>query len=396
MHIAYIIAPGGGPEAYVRTLLPWLQARGHAVSIVYIGPPFNYEPIRPAPRVVAFAPAGQIHYYLSKAVGSYHAWPRRVRTWETAWAVAKALARLEGHQKVDLVEVPEGMPLAFLARGRRVVVRAHASSWTVDHFCGEADTSNDRWLVAIEAQQLRDADGVGALSQHLAKHLSEFCDFPIERISVIPYPIDTQSFLPATQVEAKGVKSILTIGRLERRKGTDILLRALAPRVWEKHPDLQVCILGSEGDLSRSDLLDLVPYSRRTRVIFPGFISRERIAEYFRQASLYVAPTLYETFGYTILEAMSSGLPVLASRVGGIPELVDDGVTGLLVPPRDERALADAIIALLDDPVRRARMGQCGREKATAQYDIARIGPRTLEFYGRALVRAENGGNSSQ
>ena len=102
-------------------------------------------------------------------------------------------------------------------------------------------------------------------------------------------------------------------------------------------------------------------------------------------ASVFVCPSVYEPLGIVNLEAMACATPVVASRVGGIPEVVDDGRTGLLVDPGDEPALAASVNALLADPSRAAAMGAAGRERAVAEFSWTTIAERTVELY-RSLV----------
>jgi glycosyltransferase involved in cell wall biosynthesis len=385
MHIAFVIAPAGGPEACVKMMLPWLEQNGHRVSIIYCGDSTMVRPDYPATVHVSFARSGSYHYYVHKLVGEYHAWPRRVRAWEYAGAITRAIETIDRVNRVDLVEVAEGVPVSALVARWPVVVRAHGSDWTFRYFCGDGDAGHDRWLIELEARQLREANSVTALSGHLALHLSEACQFPSTQIEVIPYPIDTTMFRPAVaDSSSMQPPTLLAVGRLEKRKGTNVLLRAVASRVWQRYPDLRVYLLGGETDLSRRELLELVPVERREQVIFPGFVDRAQIVKFYQRATLYVTPTLYETFGYTVLEAMACGLPVVASRVGAIPELVEDGATGLLVEPHDPNALADAILTLLDDPGRRDVMGQRAREKAVSQYAVKQIMDVLLPFYERA------------
>ena len=123
----------------------------------------------------------------------------------------------------------------------------------------------------------------------------------------------------------------MSVGRLEHRKGTNVLFEAL-PAVWEGFHDLRVHLLGSESGFTREELLKMVPVAKREQVVFPGFLPHDRLPEYYRPTTVYVTPTQYETFGYTILEAMACGCPVISCRVGAVPELIEDGVHGVLVP----------------------------------------------------------------
>lgn len=107
-------------------------------------------------------------------------------------------------------------------------------------------------------------------------------------------------------------------------------------------------------------------------------------AQYAR-AALFVQPSFYETFGIACLEAMCFGLPVVATQVGGLPEVVEDGVTGILVPPNDPQALAEAVLSLLRDPERRRQMGRRGREKVLAQFTPERVADLSEALYWEVL-----------
>jgi starch synthase len=112
----------------------------------------------------------------------------------------------------------------------------------------------------------------------------------------------------------------------------------------------------------------------------------EDVVQLYSHASLFVCPSVYEPFGLINLEAMACGTPVVATRVGGIPEVVLDGETGQLVPPRDPAALADAVRRLLADPGRAAEFGAAGRRRVEARFSWDRIAERTLEVYREAIA----------
>lgn len=382
MHVVYVIAPGGGPEAYVRTMTPALAQAGHRVSIVYTVPTARVRALPCQAAGVFFAPPTYLHHYLAKVIGSFRALPLRLRAWETARAVLRTLRIIEKANPIDVVEVTEGLPTTAIRARWRTVVHAHGSAGTFRYFCQDRDHRVSPWLLAMEAKQLRDAPHIVALSEHLANHLSGMYRVPRERIQVLPYPIDTLRFQPNQHVHLAGAeKSLLTVGRLEKRKGVDILFHALNSDVWSEFPRLKVCLLGSEGDLKKAALVAEISPAKREQILFAGFVNHSEVGYYYQAATLYVAPTRYETFGYTILEAMACGLAVVSTDVGAVPELVEDGVTGLLVPYGDPLALAEAINRLLRDNVRRERMGQNARQKVLAQFRLDDIVERTLSLY---------------
>src|SRR5260370_24116294 len=290
MHLAYVIAPGGGPEANVKTLAPELEQRGHRVSVIYTVAKEKVDTGWSASIRFRFAPPASAHYYAVEVVGSFHAWPLRLRAWEQARSVRRVLGEMESEVPIDIVEVTEGFSVASLKGRWHVVARAHGSDWTFRHFCGDGKANSDNWLVAEQRRQFLRANRLTALSAHQATYLSETLRLP-NTIEVLPYGIDSTVFAPNSHVPVNP-PVLLTVGRLERRKGVDVLLLAMQ-EVWRRFPDAQVRLVGSEGDLSRSDLLEMVPADKRQQIIFPGFLNRDQLVTEYHHSTIYLAPTQY-------------------------------------------------------------------------------------------------------
>jgi glycosyltransferase involved in cell wall biosynthesis len=387
MHIVYVLAPGGGPEAFVKTLSPWLQKRGHRVSVIYVIRRARHQNQLGDSVRVSYAPPTSAHYYLGKMTGDFRAWPLRVRALEAAWATYRAALAIDSVDPIDVIEVTEGMHVFLLLRRWAVAVRAHGSDWTFRIFCQDSDLKHDDLLISSEAVQLKKAQGVTAISRTLACHLADTCGISADRINVIPYPVDAQLFCPnGTQFSPRNKTTLMTVGRLEQRKGVDVLLKAMT-FVWGKIPDVHLRVVGAEAQFTRNDLLAMVPEEERWKVTIIGSLPHDALPALYRQTTLYVTATQYETLGYTILEAMASGIPVVATSVGAVPELVEDGVTGMLVPRGDERRLAAAIERLLLNEKERVAMGRRARERAVANYAVEDIGQRNEAFYARAVAR---------
>ena len=178
---------------------------------------------------------------------------------------------------------------------------------------------------------------------------------------------------------------ILSVGRLHRQKGYDYFIRAIA-RVKCEVSGIKVLIAG-EGE-EENNLKNLVRSLDLTKeIIFTGLSLDVRKILPF--TGIFVLSSLWEGMPNAVLEAMAAAKPVVATRVGGVPELVVDGETGILVPPEDTEALARAIIALLQDPLRGLSMGEAGRERVQAHFSMASMVTKTDNLYQELLKTKE-------
>jgi glycosyltransferase involved in cell wall biosynthesis len=265
------------------------------------------------------------------------------------------------------------------------VVRLHSAAWTWRRMLNEPAGGADGVERRLEAYTLRRARGITSPSAKLADYIRQACkvDRPVK---MIPYPVDTTQFTPGTGPAEPPI--VLFVGRVEKRKGADVLMEAI-PQIWQKVPNCEFVFAGRVCD-DVSEQVRQMP----VRVQFLGVVPREELVRWYQRASIFVAPAQWDNSPNTVYEAMACGTPVVASRVGGIPELVDDGVSGLLVSPNDPAALADGLTCLLQDRARREQMGRRGREKALAEYELKNILVSTLGFYDLVLAARDMPGES--
>lgn len=196
--------------------------------------------------------------------------------------------------------------------------------------------------------------------------------------------VDADAFTPGPLPPSAAAPSMLFVGRLERSsawKGVDYLLRAFA-LVHREIPAARLVLVG-DGD-ARAGLESLAErLGVRASVDFAGFLGGDDLVEAYRAASVLVLPSLTdaESFGMTLVEAMACGRPVIGSRIGGIPDVIDDEVTGLIVPPGDASALAQACLRILRDGALADRLGARGREDVVASHRWATGLERYLELF---------------
>jgi len=204
--------------------------------------------------------------------------------------------------------------------------------------------------------------------------------------NIIPNGIDLEHFspdIPPIDEFCDGKLNILFVGRLEKRKGLNYLLKAYK-QVKQEIPNSRLIAVGP-GTRLRKKYKKQVKQSGLRDVVFVGYVSYDELPRYYKMADIFCAPaTGWESFGIILLEAMAVGKPIVASNVEGYASLITDGVEGLLVPPRDDKELAQSLISLLSDESLRQEMGAKGKLKAR-EYAWEDIAQRVLDYYARVL-----------
>jgi glycosyltransferase involved in cell wall biosynthesis len=220
------------------------------------------------------------------------------------------------------------------------------------------------------------ADRVVAVCESLGRLTSRTC--PGLAYAVVPNGVDLTLFHPAEAARRlAGRLRCLAVARLVERKGLGELIRAFA-QLERGRFELEIVGDGPDDRVLR-DLAAGLGVAQEIR--FLGSLDRAGVAQRYREADLFTLPSSAEAFGNVFAEALASGLPIVGSTVGGIPELVEHGTNGLLVPPGNPRALAQAINYLADDPVLRAEMSSRNRAKAEATLEWSRVTKRYLSIY---------------
>jgi glycosyltransferase involved in cell wall biosynthesis len=237
---------------------------------------------------------------------------------------------------------------------------------------------SSRAFAAADRTLARLADLHIAISGGLARYLAETEGIPEASFEVVHYGIVPGAEPPAPPASRR----IAVVGRLIPIKGHDVLLRAVAQARGEL-PGLEVEVAGAgplAGELGRQAAALGLDGTVRFLGHAPG-------GEVMERADVVAVPSLGEGFGMVALEAMERGRAVVASAVGGLPEIVDHGVTGVLVPPGDVAALSAALVALARDPARARALGEAGRARALHAFSQERCTGRTDGLYRSALLR---------
>lgn len=256
--------------------------------------------------------------------------------------------------------------------------------------------SANQWRMKHWASQR--SQGIISNSREGAEYAARQMGLPMSRFSIVHNgvevpepPADAVAALrkeytattPDGQADAPFETLLLFVGRLVEHKNLPRLLDAFA-RLAAERPHVRLLLVGG-GPLHDTLAARIRELKLDERALLLG--ERSDVAALMKAADLLVAPSLREGMSNVILEAMALGLPVLATRVGGTPEVIEDGRHGVLVDPTDTQALADAMLQLIDDPVRRQAIGQAGRQKVLEQYSPPAMVSAMLKEYSRVSQR---------
>jgi phosphatidyl-myo-inositol dimannoside synthase len=384
---------------YVHDINRHLVRRGHSVTVVTPGSPsMPLEEEFDGVRVVRFPmelPTDLTYGRVAQSRVTFWGKVARVAVMahylEAQYRATLATARRQG---ADVVHahwaIPTGPAAVHAARrlGLPSVITMHGGDVYVNPAQGYDFPT--RWYVRPALHwTLRHASALTAITEDCRQHALR-AGAPADTIHLVFNGTDLRRFSPApagSPVDDRfGHHMIFACRQLFPRKGIRFLIEAAA-QLKPRFPDLKVVVAGD--GFERPELVLLAEsLGIGPDVTFLGWVPNAELPPYYRSAAVSVIPSLEEGFGIPAAEAMGCETPVVASDAGGLPEVVEDGVTGFVVPRGDARALADAIGALLDDPNRRRTMGVAGRERALRLFDWDHTAEQLERVYDKIGAQA--------
>ena len=231
-----------------------------------------------------------------------------------------------------------------------------------------------RLIFPLDHKVLSRAELVTSVSYTVSEELRKFHNCKAE---VVGNGVDTEFFVP--KESSNGSPSILFSGRLILEKGLLYLIEC-AKYVCDKYPSASFVLAGSgplENTLKKS--IEREGLSKNFALL--GNLDRNKLLLHYQNSTIFVLPSIYESFPNVLLEAMACGIPVVATRVCDAPKIIKDGENGFLVPPKDPYALARAIVILLEDEKLRKRMGSASRDRVEALYSLNALTEKMLSYY---------------
>ncbi len=357
--------PSGGIGTSVRNLARALVGRGHRVTVVGWGPEARFEDGGVRVRFLGATRLPSLGWLLNRG------------------SARRELMRLIEAEGLDVVEAPDWCgPSAGLRLPCPIGVRCHGSATYFAEILGEQVRSS---VMLAERMALEGATGLASVSRFTAGLTRELFGLT-DRFRVIPNGVDLSRFRPGLSEELEP-GTVLYLGTLVRKKGVLDLGPAFS-RVVRREPRARLALAGRDsadrrtGSASTWSLLEAsLSTAARARTDLLGLVPYEEVQERIRRAAVCVFPSYAEAQPLAWLEAMACARPLVGYDLGWAREVVRSGVDGILVPPGDTAALADAVLGLLADPERAAVLGASARARVEAEFDAGLSAERSLDWY---------------
>ncbi len=322
--------------------------------------------------------------------------------------LAAALVYFQQQVGVDLIEVEEsrGLP-GIVARHSQlpVVARLHGPRFLTGTAHGIELNDEFHARVNAEGEGIVHACGVSSPSKFVLRAVEEQYQTKLRNCAIIPNAVSPVSEASIWTSKTADPDHLLLVGRVDRLKGADIGLRAFL-KVLEQRPKARLTVVGPDRGIrddtgrTRSALEwlrdEITPSQLRSRISLRGQLSRDEVVHLRTEAAVIVVPSRFENFPGTVLEAMAQGCPLVASRAGGIPEIVEHERNGLLSAPADADDLAARILCLLNNHTFATKLGKNALRDSLIRYSPTVVAKQDLEFYQEVCSRASAGSCNGQ
>lgn len=377
MHVGFLTTeypplPSGGIGTSIRNLARALVAQGHRVTVVGWGEEADLEDAGVRVRFLGDSAVPRMGWLLNRA------------------AARRELVRLVEEDGLDVVEAPDWCgPSAGIDLPCPVGIRCNGSATYFGDLLGEPVRAS---VFLAERLALERADGLASVSRFTAERTRELFSLP-DRFEVVPNCVDVSRFAPGRPEEVEP-GTVLSFGTLVRKKGVLDLGPAFS-EIVRREPRARLELAGRDapdrrtGSSSTWELLAAsLPPAARERTEHLGPLPYDQMQERVRRAAVCVFPSYAEAQPLAWMEAMACARPLVGYDLGWARELVRSGVDGILVPPGDVRALAEAVLSLLADPERAAALGASARARVEAELDSAVVARRALGWYESLEARS--------
>jgi hypothetical protein len=392
--------PCGGVAVFMRTLAATLAKEGHEVTVIT-------QAEQGRSHTVDFEDGAWIHRLpMDDRVESAHpaGMPDMPPTMAAfAGRVLAELDRVNARRQIQYVigSIWDVELAAVIASGRYLTGMYLVTSYMLMQDSKPEWRRDPRFrrnvlqkMIAAERWAIDNCTQVLASTGAIVKDVCDLYDVRIadSRCVITPFGIDDVEHLSCEEEELKNLR-LLFVGRLEERKGIGTVIAAL-PQIMPALPDMVIDIVGDD-QLTDADGITFRQRFEKLygsadwidRVHFHGHVDDAQLTSFYRNCSIFLAPSKYESFGLIYLEAMRFAKPCIGSKSGGIPEVVEDGVTGILIEPGNAEQLADAVFRLARTPKLRTEMGLKGRARFDERFTVNRFA-RSIVSHVEGLLQS--------
>jgi len=379
-----------GIITYVRNISRALHEQGHEISIITFDArgSLGYERVVPISELSASGPlSGLLRKVLSRLCSGLASWRDPGR------AIAKELQRLQRSGDVDVFEMEETFGFCGVVAERTdipVIARLHGP-YFLNGVYETKEEKLDPEQLRREGEAISRVASVSAPSRQVLDATREY--YGLQRqMSVIPNPVPAPPQGQTWSLERSDPDAILFVGRTDSRKGGDLVLRVFE-RLLNRRPSLRLHFVGADNGFVDADPgvtwtgyvnTRLKPETRR-QITYHGVLQPDQIAQLRPACRVTLVFSRYETFALVCAEALAAGCPLVATSVGGIPEVVHHEITGLLADVDDPDDLTHQVDRLLSDPGLAARLGAAGRQFCLESLQPSAVAGQTVDAYRRTL-----------
>jgi phosphatidylinositol alpha-1,6-mannosyltransferase len=383
----------GGTGAYVYYLSHSLQKLGHNVHVVARDQQDSERTVNGI----------QVHYV--KGVGN-----ALTRYWRFARSASIRIKELNKQNRIDIIHA--NLPLvpnfAIPKNSAKAIVCAVHSTWKGEAIVTKRDNPkelnpNEKSMLrfnfvlrSYEKKLMKRSDALIAVSKYTVNELTDLYGIDKNKIHVIYNGVDIERFKPRpNRAELRrefgleeDKKTVLFVGRLYHRKGIDTMLRSVPP-ILKEFSNVKFVISGTGFKQKEESLRNLAKeLDIEDHVTFLGYVPDEKLPLLYSASDIFVLPAIYENFPFAILEAQATGLPVISTNVGGIPEFLVDNQNGFVIEPRDSTQLTQRLLTLLQDAKLAKEMGDRGRKLIEEKFDWRLITAQVIDLYHKLLEKA--------
>lgn len=378
----------GGIATYIYNIANAMADSGHAIYL-FVRDGTKTDTLHESVKVIVFnrEHLSFVKKILYKLIKNNVAWDE-----EYSFGLRKAIYNIHNKNHLDIVDIPEynGLAVSFKPPNPfKIIINFRTPRIIVNQYNGITSTFLEKQFYNFEKRALKNTDIYRTSSNALKTKISEIYKIPLEKIKTIRNPMDITPFEKNKKNDTNSDSiQILFVGRLEKRKGIDLVHSAI-PDILKLSPKVKIVFVGDakKGMINKfhENIGQLLGKEELEKVFFVGLKDRYELFEIYSHSHIFIFPSLFDNSPNALLEAMAAKLPIVASNCGGVNELIRDGENGLLFPVNNKKGFIKKIKTLIDNPDFANELGIVAKNDIKTIFSPQIIAEKTLTFYKNIL-----------